>query len=70
MGAVSLEQEVGEVWGPRLITQRPPESPRYAPSPRKKAARVMSHTAPPPIAYNCPISFRIKVKFCQWSVCP
>lgn len=43
MGAVSLEQEVGEVWGPRLITQRPSASPRYAPSPRKKAARVMSH---------------------------
>lgn len=33
MGSRSLEQEVGEVWGPRLITQRPPASPRYAPSP-------------------------------------
>lgn len=52
MGAVSLEQEVGEVWGSRLTVQRWPQGP----SPREKVLRVMSLPPPPPNTCNCLVS--------------
>ena len=42
MGTVSLEQEMGEVWGLRLTIQRAPKGPSQGPSPSKKVSRVMS----------------------------